>query len=168
MVAEFSFCTPSAPPLTYTFKTYRDLSERAKIKWFLHGLAILASGSLLESGLKARWFTLLGRQCLRSHRLEFALKNFRKSAEQEPNNLHTAIEIAWCLHKLKDYAAARGESAVRPRRQGRGVGVHRSKAESLYGRSGQIRRRVWPGRVWKCVAGLPTWRGVGSSGKLET
>ena len=56
--------------------------------------------------LKARWFTLLGRQCLRSHRLEFALKNFRKSAEQEPNNLHTAIEIAWCLHKLKDYAAA--------------------------------------------------------------
>jgi tetratricopeptide (TPR) repeat protein len=83
------------------------LSERAKIKWFLHGLAILAPGEVfLNRWLKARWFTLLGRQCLRSHRLEFALKNFRKSAEQEPNNLHTAIEIAWCLHKLKDYAAA--------------------------------------------------------------
>lgn len=56
--------------------------------------------------LKARWFSFLGRQGLRAHGLEFALKNFRKSAEQEPNNLHTAIEIAWCHHQLKDYTAA--------------------------------------------------------------
>jgi tetratricopeptide (TPR) repeat protein len=49
---------------------------------------------------------LLGRLGLRFHRLEFALKNFQKSAEHEPNNIHTAIEIAWCHHQLKDYAAA--------------------------------------------------------------
>ena len=56
--------------------------------------------------LKARWFSFLGRQKLRSHQVDLALENFRKAAEQEPHNLHTAIEIVWCLYKLKEYQAA--------------------------------------------------------------
>ena len=55
---------------------------------------------------RARWFSLLGRQRLRFHQVESALQNFRKSAEQEPHNLRTASEIAWCLYKLKDYQSA--------------------------------------------------------------
>src|ERR1700676_4633302 len=46
----------------------------------------------------------------------------------------------------KQVPSWRGEAPVHPRSQGRGVGVHRSEAESLDGRSGRIRRRVWPGR----------------------
>ena len=38
--------------------------------------------------------------------MSLALENFRKVAELEPDNLHTAIEIGWCLYKLKDYRAA--------------------------------------------------------------
>jgi hypothetical protein len=34
-----------------------------------------------------------------------------------------------------------GKAPVRPRRQARGVGVHRSEAQRLDGRSGRIRRR---------------------------
>ena len=41
----------------------------------------------------------------------------------------------------------RERATVRPRRQGRVVGVHRSEAESLDGRSGGSRRRVKPGRA---------------------
>src|SRR5260370_7142168 len=45
----------------------------------------------------------------------------------------------------------RGKAPVRPRCQGRGVGVHRSEAESLDRRSGRIRRRIWPGRAANAV-----------------
>jgi hypothetical protein len=41
----------------------------------------------------------------------------------------------------------RGKAPVRARRQARGVGVHRSEAQRLDGRSGRIRRRVQPGRA---------------------
>src|SRR5882724_10955164 len=41
----------------------------------------------------------------------------------------------------------RGKAPVRTCRQARGLGVHRSEAERLDGRSGRIRRRVWPGRA---------------------
>src|SRR5258708_18895702 len=40
-----------------------------------------------------------------------------------------------------------GKAPVRPRCQGRGVGVHRSEAQSLDRRCGRIRRRVRPGRA---------------------
>jgi len=39
-------------------------------------------------------------------------------------------------------ANGRGKAPVRPRCQGRGVGVHRSEAKSFDRRSGRIRRRV--------------------------
>ena len=55
---------------------------------------------------RAKWFSLLGRQQLHSHRPDLALENFRKSGELEPHNLRTASEIAWCLYKLKDYQSA--------------------------------------------------------------
>ena len=38
--------------------------------------------------------------------MSLALENFQKAAELEPDNLHTAIEIGWCLYNLKDYQAA--------------------------------------------------------------
>jgi len=41
----------------------------------------------------------------------------------------------------------RAEVTVRPRRQGRVVGVHRSEEESLDGRGGRIRRRIESGRA---------------------
>jgi len=41
----------------------------------------------------------------------------------------------------------RAEATVRPRRQGRVVGVHRSEEESLDGRGGRIRRRIESGRA---------------------
>lgn len=71
----------------------------------------------MQRWLKARWSTLLGRVGLRVHHTEFALKNFRKSSEHEPNNLRTVIEIGWCLHNLKNYAAAieAYERAIRQR-----------------------------------------------------
>jgi tetratricopeptide (TPR) repeat protein len=74
-------------------------------------------GTLLNRWLKARWFIFLGRRRLRSHRFQLALGSLRNAAEHEPGNLHTAIEIAWCLYKLKDYQAAidKYESALQRR-----------------------------------------------------
>jgi tetratricopeptide (TPR) repeat protein len=69
------------------------------------GIADL-EGAFLNRWLKARWFSFLGRRRLRSHRFHLALRNFQEATNQEPDNLHTAIEIGWCLYKLKDYQAA--------------------------------------------------------------
>jgi tetratricopeptide (TPR) repeat protein len=60
----------------------------------------------LTRWLKARWFSFLGRQRLRSLQVSSALENFRKAAELEPDNLYTATQIGWCLYKLRNYQAA--------------------------------------------------------------
>jgi len=48
------------------------------------------------------------------------------------------------IHRDREVQTAqrRGKAPVRPRRQGRRVGVDRSEAESLDGRSGRIRRSI--------------------------
>jgi len=50
----------------------------------------------------------------------------------------------------------RAEATVRPRRQGRVVGVHRSEEESLDGRGGRIRRRIESGRAMGHEVEIPT------------
>jgi hypothetical protein len=52
----------------------------------------------------------------------------------------------------------RAEATVRPRRQGRVVGVHRSEEESLDGRGGRIRRRIESGRAMGHEVESPTTR----------
>jgi hypothetical protein len=64
----------------------------------------------------------------------------------------------------------RGKATVRPRRQGRGVGVHRSKAESLYGRSGRIQAQglARKGREGRCrFANLEGSRVLGEIGNCN-
>ena len=55
----------------------------------------------------------------------------------------------------------RGKAPVRPRCQGRGVGVHPSEAQSLDRRSGPIRRRVWPGRAVRSIGGKSAFTAKG-------
>jgi tetratricopeptide (TPR) repeat protein len=58
---------------------------------------------LLIRWLKARLFRFLGRRALRWKRVDWALANFQRAAEQEPGNLHTALQIAWCLYLLEKH-----------------------------------------------------------------
>src|SRR5713226_2905654 len=46
----------------------------------------------------------------------------------------------------------RGSAPVRPFRQGCGVSVHRSEAQSLEGRSARIRRRLCVGRTKEAIS----------------
>ena len=64
------------------------------------------SGVLLTHWLKARLYRFLGSRAFRSHRTETALANFQKAAKQEPENVHTMVEIARCLYQLADYPGA--------------------------------------------------------------
>jgi tetratricopeptide (TPR) repeat protein len=61
---------------------------------------------LLTRWLKAVLFRFLGRRALRAQNLRTALAKFQKAAEQQPENLDSTIQTAWCLHKLENYEAA--------------------------------------------------------------
>jgi tetratricopeptide (TPR) repeat protein len=87
----------------------------------------------LTRWLRARLFRFLGLRALRSHRVNSALENFQRAAEQEPENVHTTILMADCLNRLENYEAALEKCEQALKRAPNYAGARAERALALAG-----------------------------------